>query len=411
MVDLDLRPWSRLAALVVSVLLLVALYAEVANAQAQALPYSATNVPLSSGSNTFSVKLDMKTAPDRPQLRFIATPDAAHANMTLEIHIDNSDVTGVPDDGCPTALFGSFCQDFFAGAAPISWTSSSAPGAVEWVADIWRCIPAPRDEDTAGENPECKVEVTATSFGSGGSPATFNLQILGETSPVTGTVQEVVNPAGGSTTGTIETPRVPFMTDVGNFRWIYDEDQPEDNVVETFHPVSQAQLGICQAFPGVAPEDEPTDIFGGIPYSYTYVGSPSYVGFDCCTWQVDSESGTTGSGQALWYVNLGLGAEPPDSDGDGFFDPCDNCVNVPNGPFIGTCVTQDGSTVGGPCMSNQQCSGGQFCSMAQEDDDFDPEAGLVCLPEPGATALLASGVLCLVALDRRRRNARVTASC
>ena len=81
---------------------------------------------------------------------------------------------------------------------------------------------------------------------------------------------------------------------------------------------------------------------------------------------------TIGSGQALLYVNLGLGAQPPDSDNDGFFDPCDNCVNVPNGPFLGTCVTESGSTVGGPCLSDQQCSGGQFCSMAQEDNDFDP---------------------------------------
>ena len=410
MYDYDLRPWSRIAALVVSVLLLLALYAEVASAQTpQALPYSANNIPISSGSSTFSVKLNMLTAPDRPQLRFIATPDAAHANMTLEIHIDN-EITGVTGDGCPDVLFNDDCRDFFNGAEPITWTSNSAPGAVEWVADIWRCLPAPRNELIAGPNPECKVEVTATSFGSGGSPATFNLQILGETSPVTGTVETVVNPAGGSTSGTIDTPRVPFMTDVGNFRWIYDEDEPEDNRVETFHPISQAQLGICTAFGGPG-GDEPDDIFGGIPYSYTYVGSPSYVGFDCCTWQVDSDSGTTGSGQALWYVNLGLGAQPPDSDNDGFFDPCDNCVNVSNGPFLGTCVTANGSTVGGPCMSNQQCTGGQFCSMAQEDNDFDPDKGLVCLPEPGATALLASGVVCLMGLERRRRRASLTASC
>jgi hypothetical protein len=116
-------------------------------------------------------------------------------------------------------------------------------------------------------------------------------------------------------------------------------------------------------------------------------------------------TGTTGSGQALFYVNLGLGAQPPDTDNDGFFDPCDNCVNVPNGPFGGTCVTADGSAVGGPCLSDQQCPGGQFCSMAQEDDDFDPDEGLVCLPEPGAAALLASGVLCLMGLDRIRRRA------
>lgn len=401
----DLTNWSRLAALVVGVLMLLALYSEFASAQpAQALPYSATNIPVTAGNPNVSVNVDMLTAPDRPQLRVIATPDASHPNMKLEIHIDNENLTGVAGDGCPDVLFGGDCIDFTNGG-DLSWTSNSAPGAVDWVADVWKCIPAPR-LPIAGSNPRCQVEVTASNFG---SSATFNLQIVGETRPVTGTIETVVNPASGGTSGTFQTERVPFMTDAGNFRWIYDEDQPEDNTVETFQPVSHTQLGICQAFPDPN-QQEPDDIFG-VPYTYTYVGSPSYVGYDCCTWQVDSETGTTGSGQALWFLNVPLSAQPPDSDNDGFFDPCDNCKDVPNGPFLGTCVSEDGSAVGGPCLSDQQCGVGQFCSMAQEDNDFDPAKGLVCLPEPGSTALLSAGVVCLIALERRRRKASLTASC
>jgi len=392
MYDYDLRPWSRIAALVVSVLLLLALYAEVASAQAQALPYSANNIPLSTASPTVTRHLNMLTAPNRPQLRISATPDAGHTNMTLEIQVDECPAFGNPQ-----------CFDN-EGNEIQPWSSSSTPGAVEWIAPVWQCIPAPHDENITGDpTPECRVRVTATNFGSGGSPATFNLQIEGETRPVTGTVEAVVNTSTGAS-GSLNLERVPFCTDAADFRWIYDEQ--DDDVVETFHPITEAPLGRCT---GVATSGE--DIFNP-GYDYDYLGSPSYVGFDCCTWQMDSPAtGTTGSGQALFYVNLGLGAQPPDSDNDGFFDPCDNCVDVPNGPFLGTCVTTNGSTVGGPCLSNQQCSGGQFCSMAQEDDDFDSEAGLVCLPEPGATALLASGVVCLIGLERRRRKARVTASC
>jgi hypothetical protein len=367
-------------------LLATAIHPEAASAQAQAIPFSATNVLVSTASPTFSVDLDMLTAPDRPQLRILATPDAGHSNMTLQIQVDQCPLFGLPP----------VCFDN-EGQEVEPWTSPSAPGAVEWVAPVWQCIPAPRNEDvTQVSNPQCHVQVTATNFGSGGSPAHFNLQIAGETKPVTGAAQTVVNPAGGTTDGNITTDRVNFITDATNFRWIYDPQR--DGQLETFQATSHARLGTCKITGDVT-----ADIFS-LPYQYTYVGSPSYVGYDCCTWQMDSiESGTTGSGQALFYVNVGLNNPPPDSDGDGFVDPCDNCKNKPNGPFLGTCVTPAGVT-GGPCLSNQQCAPPAFCSMAQEDNDFDPSHGLVCLPEPGATTMLASGVLALVAIERRRRR-------
>ena len=75
MTDLDLRPWSRIAAIVVSVLLLMALYAEVASAQPHAVPYSADDVVLSTGNPSVSVRLDILTFPDRPLLKIYAIPD------------------------------------------------------------------------------------------------------------------------------------------------------------------------------------------------------------------------------------------------------------------------------------------------------------------------------------------------
>jgi hypothetical protein len=389
-----LRLSSRVAALTLGALL-VSLHAEAARAQAQALPYSASNISVTAGNPNFSVKVNLLTAPNRPQLRVIATPDAAHPNMTLEVHIDEGDPFDITDDGCANVFFGGDCIDFTNGS-PLSWTSNSAPGAVNWVADIWQCVPAPHDQTVTGNpNPQCKVEVTASNFG---SAATFNLQIIGETHPPTGTVHKVVNIPSG-TTGDQDLPlgRVPFCTDAANFRWIYDAQ--DDDVVETFNPATQFPLGRCTGLIG-----DDTDIFGP-KYRYDYLGDPSFVGFDCCTWQVDSvDTGTTGSGQALLYLNKSLSSQPPDTDNDGFFDPCDNCVDVPNGPFLGTCVTADGSAVGGPCMSDLQCTGGQFCSMAQEDDDFDLDNGALACPEPGATSLLVAGVLGLIALERRRRR-------
>ena len=93
--------------------------------------------------------------------------------------------------------------------------------------------------------PQCRVRVTATNFGSGGSPAHFNLQVVGETQP-----RHRDDPNGGESRRSVRPvsrisrlDRVPFCTDAANFRWIYDAQ--DDDVVETFQPVTHAQLGKC----------------------------------------------------------------------------------------------------------------------------------------------------------------------
>jgi RHS repeat-associated protein len=68
-------------------------------------------------------------------------------------------------------------------------------------------------------------------------------------------------------------------------------------------------------------------------------------------------------------VFLILGAAPPlaysqDTDGDTILDEFDNCLEVPNGPLGGTCIS---GAIGDSCMSDGECGEGGFCSKNQED--------------------------------------------
>jgi hypothetical protein len=175
-----------------------------------------------------------------------------------------------------------------------------------------------------------------------------------------------------------------FVNEGQDFRWIYDLDR--DNVLMT--PI----LGRCEVM----------ETFGYIlPYSYQFQGSPTFTGVDCCAWQIDSQTGISGSGQALFFINVDGGNpanQPLDVDQDGIKDLCDNCPNVPNGPLLGSCIT--GSQIGNLCHSNQECDGG-LCSFAQDDQDLDGE-GNACVPEPSFVPGLVAGWVGLFALARRR---------
>jgi len=59
-----------------------------------------------------------------------------------------------------------------------------------------------------------------------------------------------------------------------------------------------------------------------------------------------------------------------DADSDGVLDDADNCISVPNGPALGTCVkTVSGllSGTGTTCLSDGGCTAGQTCDMDQGD--------------------------------------------
>jgi len=57
-----------------------------------------------------------------------------------------------------------------------------------------------------------------------------------------------------------------------------------------------------------------------------------------------------------------------DHDFDGLDDDVDNCWLQANGPNRGTCI---GDSVGQLCIGDLDCEVGEYCSMGQEDSDFD----------------------------------------
>ncbi|GEM_PF-4872059 len=197
-------------------------------------------------------------------------------------------------------------------------------------------------------------------------------------------------PAAPYADGTVNTGVVSFIGEGEDFGWIYDID--DDGLLST------TIGGLCEVL-------DP-QLVNYLPYTYSYSGTPGYVGLDCCAWKIDApETNTTGVGQAVFYHNLdpnNPANDPPDTDGDAIFDLCDNCVNVPNGPALGTCIGPAG--VSNTCMSDLECSWGATCQFSQQDADLD-EMGDACqVPEPGLGLSLFCGLGALVGLSRRRER-------
>lgn len=197
-------------------------------------------------------------------------------------------------------------------------------------------------------------------------------------------------PTGSWSQGDIDSGVVSFTDEGDNFRWIYDED--EDDILIT------AIGGVCE----VAEQQPGQQNY--LPYTYGYDG-PAYTGVDCCTWQVDSDaSGTVGAGQALFFHNVDASDPanfPPDTDGDGIVDLCDNCPAMPNGPAMGVCVGPGG--VGAMCQSDLGCSAGEICELSQQDADLDGYGNPCAVPEPGFGAGMFAGMLILAGLRGRDR--------
>ncbi len=200
----------------------------------------------------------------------------------------------------------------------------------------------------------------------------------------------VVDYSGGSA-GSLPTGTANFYNEGQNFRWIYDLDN--DKILDT--PIA----GRCSwTTPSGSSQFQ-------MPYAYQFLGASSHSGLDCCTWEIQSKTGVTGCGQAIFYINLdgsNPANQPGDLDRDGIKDLCDNCPIVPNGPLLGTCVT--GPTAGSPCRSNAQCGVGS-CSLAQDDSNRnDGGTGDVCVPEPGVAEGLGWSFVVLGLLNRVNRS-------
>ena len=97
-------------------------------------------------------------------------------------------------------------------------------------------------------------------------------------------------------------------------------------------------------------------------------------------WYVDFDDGNVHSDgkTSKSYVRAVRGGDCgfsfEDSDADGIYDHQDNCLSIPNGPYLGICTI---GIIGQSCMSNSDCEVNGFCSMNQEDADGD-EVGDGC---------------------------------
>ena len=155
--------------------------------------------------------------------------------------------------------------------------------------------------------------------------------------------------------------------------------------------------GVCERIGSSGTTDE--------LYQYSYGGAP-FTGTDCCAFKIDSfQSGVTGAGQAIFFHNLDASNpanHPPDTDGDGMRDGCDNCAGIPNGPYLGSCIGLAG--VGGTCLSDLECGQYEYCSLAQEDVDVDGAGDACSVPEPGFGVGLIVGLGGLAAFGGKRRR-------
>ena len=362
------------ASLACAASLLLVICAATVSTRAQAAvstPFTLNNVALTNLATEVIYTVDFSTLPLRPKLIVEAVPDAAHANMSLQLTITNCNL----DYPHPFAT----C-DF---TLPI--VSTPKLGAQSAIFRPSTCggldITPP-----AYVGKTCDVKVKALGFGSAGAPATFNIVIRGETDVPTSTISANVTTASPTTSDFLQTSTSEFFDEGQNFRWIYDLDR--DNVLVT--PIA----GRCEWEP-------PGGFLINLPYTYQFQGNPTYHGLDCCTWQIDSRTGVTGAGQAIFYVNIDGSIpanQPGDTDLDGIKNNCDNCPNKANGPLVGSCTHGPRTTQ--PCHSNQDCLN-YACSLAQEDTDING-TGDACVPEPGLGALLGTGLVGLASLTRHR---------
>ena len=145
-------------------------------AQLLATPFSQSNVPLASLASQVQYTIDMSSLPARPRLIVEAIPDAAHADMELELQISNCTID---NPVAPGSTF--FCP------SPVS-TPNEGLQTVSF--DAFFCETATTIPAYPGET--CRVTVRALDFGAAGAPATFNVAIRGDTIVPTSTTSAEV---------------------------------------------------------------------------------------------------------------------------------------------------------------------------------------------------------------------------
>jgi hypothetical protein len=93
-----------------------------------------------------------------------------------------------------------------------------------------------------------------------------------------------------------------------------------------------------------------------------------------------STEGTVDSQTHTDTDHLVFQVDCPDTDNDGICDDTDNCMQIPNGPSLGTCYDYYTGSMGSTCTQHDQCSNNEWwkwCDTSQNDRDSDGR-GDVC---------------------------------
>ncbi len=249
---------------------------------------------VSTQGQVFNVGFDLEALPERPILYAYATgtPVTLTASLTLEC-------TG----GSPSQI--SFlCNDNQPSGTTIF--QNSTDGLI--LNQIYLCYitdSVPYTTGTPLDGATCNLTVASQ----GGSSGTLHLVIDSATDP----------PKAGSksmqanTTTTAPTPdEIQFVQEGYEYRFLDDGGGPP-----TF--------GVCEF-----ETPQPTDF---MEISYLTDPNPG-PGWDCCTFQYKGVDGLLSEvGQIM--VNVSTFPPPPDTDFDGYLDPCDNCALRENDNFDG----------------------------------------------------------------------------
>lgn len=207
------RPSSRGPSVLSSTILAAGvLYATSVTAQL-ALPHSALGTPLPAGADVV-LTIDLGTLAQRPVLEVEAIPDAAHADMQLEIELTN--FVGLVSVCAPRGPYGTEL------GIPLTPTSSfvsqPAIGTQTLAFSFFPCFP----DATVYVGTSVDVRVRAIAFGSGGAPANVDVRVASRTLPP---FNELFAAATGPRTVSIEPDPVDGFKDTT----LYQDDPSTSN--------------------------------------------------------------------------------------------------------------------------------------------------------------------------------------
>jgi hypothetical protein len=268
----------------------------------------------------FDVPFEIDALPPRPLLYAYATGTPA----TLTAQLTLACTGGTPHP-----------STFFCGTDPLGTTifENSNDGLI--LNQVYLCYLEDPDEPGGPVTTADALAGATCSLGVTSQGGTGTLRLVVDSATDGPKAGSKLLAVGGTTTA--PTPdEIPFVQEGHDYRFLDAGAGPP-----TF--------GVCQF-----QTPEPTD-FMEISYTPAVPGP----GWDCCTFQYEGADGLLSEvGQLM--VNVSTIPPPPDDDMDGFLDPCDNCLNLPNDQFDGGGVgTTDPDQIGDLCQCGHVFGSGE----------------------------------------------------